>query len=111
MFSDVLYSSLPSVHTVKNLEDLPSLIRTAINTKVNNSDLNKYVNTILKNSFELNIHSIFNDMAKEFFYDGFTTDVYIPKLKLEQSLHEKKDLFDKWGSEILKKINEHKNHN
>ena len=111
VFSDVLYSSLPSVHTVKNLKDLPSLIRTAINTKVNNSDLNKYVNTILKNSFVLNIHSMFNGMVKEFFYDGFTSDVYIPKLKLEQSLHEKKDLLDKWGSEILKKINEHKNHN
>lgn len=111
VFSDVLYSSLPSVHTVKNLEDLPSLIRTAVNTKVNNSDLNKYVNTILKNSFELNIFSIYNDMMKEFFYDAFTTDVYIPKLKVEQYLYEKKDSLDKWGSEILKKINEHKNHN
>jgi len=96
---------------VKNLEDLPSLIRTVINTKVKNSDLNKYVETIFRNSLKIDLFLIYNPMMKKFFYDAFTTDAYIPKLKLEQYIYDKKDLLDKWGSELLRKINEHKNHN
>ena len=48
---------------------------------------------------------------KQFFFDGFTTDVYIPKDDLKKYLDSKKNLIDIWGSELIKKIEEHKQKN
>ena len=109
VFTDVLYSSLPSVFRVDNLEKLPEIINSAINTKVNNSDINNFIDKIIKNSFEFNVNDLMAPMLKEFFYDGFTSDVHVPKHKVEQFIDENKEQLDKWGSELLKKINQHKN--
>lgn len=105
IFSDVLFSDLPSVYRVKNIEELPLTIKSALSTKVQNSDLNKVVNHIFKNSFELDFFGIFAPMYKQFFYDGFTTDTYVEKSHLEDFLTTIKPLLKIWSDEYVKKIN------
>lgn len=108
VFTDVLYSSLSSVFRVDNLEKLPEIINSAINTKVKNSEISNFIDQIKKNSFEYAYNDLMSIMIKKFFYDGFTYDAYIPKHKVKQFIDENKEQLDKWGSELLKKINQHK---
>ncbi|MGY5146748.1 MAG: capsular polysaccharide export protein, LipB/KpsS family [Candidatus Nitrosopumilus sp. bin_7KS] len=108
VFGNVLFSDLPSVYQVKTLEDLPLIIKSALADKVKIYDLNEFVNAVFENSFELDFYGIMAPMMKQFFYDGFTTDVYIPNDNLKKYLDSKKDLIDIWGSELIKKIEEHK---
>jgi hypothetical protein len=111
VFGDVLFSELPSVHRVKTLEELPLIMKNALASKVKINDLNQFVNILFKNSFELDFYGIMAPMVKQFFYDGFTTDVYIPNDDLKKFLDSKKNLIDIWGSELIKKIEEHKKMN
>jgi hypothetical protein len=109
VFTDVLYSSLSSVFRVNNLEKLPEIINSAINTKVSNVELNNFVDKIIVNSFEFDFFNLMAPMLKEFFYDGFTSDVYIPKDKIEEFINKNKIQLNQWGMELLKKINQHEN--
>ena len=47
-----LYSKLKSVHVLKNIEDLPRVIRLQLTKKIDLDDLNSFVNLIDSNSFE-----------------------------------------------------------
>ena len=109
VFADVLYSDLSSVFRVSNLEKLPEIINSAINTKVNNIELSNFVDKAIANSFEFDFFNLMAPMIKEFFYDGFTTDVYVPKDKIEEFINKNKKQLNQWGMELLKKINQHEN--
>jgi len=109
VFGDVLFDSLPSVFRIRNLEELPKLIKTGLNTKVNLSDVNKFVNMIEKNSFEYDDHVFNANICDEFFYSGYLFDVDIPISKMELFLKNNKKTYDLLGLEHLKKIKQIKN--
>ena len=85
------------------------IINSAINTKVNNIELSNFVDKAIANSFEFDFFNLMAPMIKEFFYDGFTTDVYVPKDKIEEFINKNKKQLNQWGMELLKKINQHEN--
>ena len=109
VFGNVIFSSLTSVLRVQNLEDLPKLIKTGLNTKVNLSDVNKFVNIIEKNSFEYDDFDFIVKICDKFFYSGYLYDVNIPVSEMELFLEENKKIYNLLGSEHLKKINQIKN--
>jgi hypothetical protein len=109
VFGDVLFDSLPSVLRVQNLEDLPKLIKTGLNTKVNLSDVNKFVNMIEKNSFEYDDQGFISKICDRFFYSGYLYDVNIPVSEMTIFLEENKKIYNLLGNQHLKKIHQSKN--
>ena len=109
VFGDVLFDSLPSVLRVQNLEELPKLIKTGLNTKVNLSDVNKFVNMIEKNSFEYDDNDFILRIKDRFFYSGYLYDVNIPISEMVIFLEENKKIYNLLGNQHLKKIHQSKN--
>lgn len=103
-FAHSPYSILPSVNRVKNIEELPQIIRESIKTEVNIDDLNNYVNHIEKNSFLIDVTKIELGYARIFYHDGNLVDVEISKKQMNQFLDEFKSEFEVISNEHIKKI-------
>jgi len=108
VFVDTLYSNLPSVYRVKSLEELPQAIRTSLKKEVHASDLIKFVNCIIDNSFDYDYIKIERAMDDRFFNGGFYYDIELPESEFMSFLKENNSIFDLLSSEFIKKINEHK---
>ncbi len=93
---------LPSIHRVKNLEELPNAIRVALKTKVNLIDLNRFVGIIEKECFDYNTH-IFNNKSNPIFKTLFS-DVNISESEMKTFLNHNSKTFEVLASEHLKKI-------
>ena len=93
---------LPSIHRVKNLEELPDTIRSALKTKVNLIDLNRFVEIIEKECFDYNTH-IFNNESNPIFKTVFS-DVNISESEMKTFLNHNSKIFEVLASEYLKKI-------
>jgi hypothetical protein len=104
IFSETVYSIIPSVYTVKILEELPKIIKTALHTKINISDLDKYITLLDENSFEINLFKFLNDCNSIFYYNGFLIDSEVKEYKLKIFLQDQKDILNKLANEHFKKI-------
>lgn len=111
IFADVIYSILPSVYRVKNIEELPKIIRSALKTKVNISDVNKFVNYIHNNSIEFSLSKFTTDTDEHFYYGGFLVDLEITEEKMKSYLEKYQSKFEQLVSEHIKKLNYYKNTN
>ena len=109
VFGNVIFSSLPSVLRAQNLEELPKIIKTALNTKVNLSDLNKFVNMLEKNSFRYDDADLIAKICDRFFYSGYLFDINIPVSEMELFLEENREIYNLLGAQHLKKIHQIKN--
>ncbi len=106
VFADVIYSSLPSVHRLKSLEELPTAIRESLKKEVKLSDVNELINLLDRNSFEFNNTELSIKINNEFFYDGYLFDTKINKKNAEEFLKNNKNYFEILKTEYVKKINE-----
>ena len=104
IFADLDYSILPSVHKIKDIDELPYAIKTSLKKEVKSSDLSYYINLIEENSFELDFDSIDSDFDSNFHYGGFLADAEIPIEKMRLFLERHSADFDKIAAECLKKI-------
>lgn len=111
IFADVLYSILPSVHRLKTIEELPQIIRSTLKTKVDFSDVNKFVNFVHKNSIEFSLSRFFTETDNFFYYGGFLVDIDITEEKMKFYLEKYKSKFEQLVSEHIKKLNYYKNTN
>ena len=109
VFGKVIHSSLPSVFTVKNIEELPTIIRKALETKVEMKDVNKFVNTIVKNSFDYEESVLFVQLNDRLFYGGYLFDRDISVEEIKEFLDEHKEIFDVLGTKHLEKIRFYEN--
>lgn len=107
VFSDVLFDLLPSVYKIKNIMELPAVIRKSLNTKVEVSELNKFVDFIHNNSFEFNWSKLDMDISENFFFGGHLVDVEILVPKMESFLENHHIEFEKLVKEHMKKINQY----
>ena len=108
VFSDVSYHNIPSVFRVRNIEELPQIIRSALKKKIDVADLNKYVNLIDENSFEFSLTDIYNKIYQRFYYNKFFFDAEISLKDLKSFLEENRKEFEILVSEHIKKIQQHK---
>ena len=108
IFVYVDYSFLPSIYKIKTSDELPKVIKTSLKKEVNISDLTYYFNLVDSNSFEadlLNASAVFDDY---FHFGGFLVDVEIPLEKMKFYLEQHNSIFDNLATEIVKKIQKHK---
>lgn len=104
VFSNVGYLDLPSVSRVEKIEDLPKIIELSLQTKVDEFDLNNYVDFILQNSFPHDNIAWDVKMMRKLYYGGFLYDVEIPIETMLNVFQEDKTMFDKLADEYVKKI-------
>lgn len=104
IFSDLGYSILPSVFRVESLEDLPRLIKSALNHKVDPAYLDSYVDLLDKNSFDFDLFDFIMSYQNYFYFGGHLTDVDIQLQKMQQFINKYKSTFDALSQHYLKKI-------
>ena len=75
IFTDTPYSDLPFIKRIKNLEELPAVVRYCLETKFDFSYLANYIETLLENSIEIKFHQLYTAINLEFFYNGIIKDV------------------------------------
>ena len=111
IFGHTSYDSLPSVHKIKNLEDLPTIIRTCLNEKVNPSDVANLVKIIENISFDLDLIDMYNKISDSFHGGGFLISNSIKINFLDSFIEENKAAFEILTNEHIKKIKQHKSFN
>lgn len=104
IFSDLKYSILPSVQQITSQEDLPKAIRTSLTTKVDSSDLDKYLILLDKNSFDFDLPKFQIKLSNTFYYGGNLANVEIPQSKMEVFLNESQSEIETLVTEYIKKI-------
>ena len=107
VFGHTSYDSLPSVHKIEHLEDLPQLIRTCLGEKVNSSDVANLVKIIENVSFDFDIVDMYNKIADRFHTGGFLVSNKISMDFLDSFLEENKTTFEILAKEHVKKIKQH----
>ena len=103
-FADTIYSELPSVFRVKELEKLPLIIREALESKVSTQDVIDYISKIEANSFDLDQIELSLKMCRSFYYDGFLFDVKISESKMKKFLEENKNIFENLAEKFDEKL-------
>jgi hypothetical protein len=111
VFADVLYSSLPSVHRLTSLEELPNAIRESLKKEVKLSDVNEFMNLLDRNTFEYDHPELVIKINHEFYYDGYLFDTIINNEKAREFLQENHYYFEILATEHMKKIEELKQKN
>jgi len=102
IFSNTLFSGLPSVYKLKNIEELPFVIRTSLDRKVNPSDLQQFIEFINNNSFELDRHLWAIDIRVRFHQKK------IPESEMKAFMDEYDSQLEILASEYIKKIKKYK---
>jgi hypothetical protein len=108
IFVEMAFSVLPSVHTLKKIEELSQAIRSSLQKAVDPSDLNKYVNFIDENSFEIDWWGILVKIHQRLYHGGFLVDVEIPTQEVKSILDDFGSKFDQVALEHIKKIKQYK---
>ena len=108
LFSDQIYSKLPSVHRVKNLEELPQIIKTALQKQVNVSELSRLIEIIDKNSINFDLDGMGIDFAYRFGFKGPVMDAELPTDEVVSFIEDHKSDFQALADAHIKKINQYK---
>lgn len=104
IFTDLGYASLPSVHKLKSIEELPSAIRLSLQKNVDVAHLNQYVGLIETNSVDFDLINYFSAYHNHFYYGGYLLNVNIPVKKMKIFLDDQKEAFDYMAKEYVKKF-------
>tara|TARA_B100001079_G_C16142989_1_gene396438 strand:- start:194 stop:676 length:483 start_codon:yes stop_codon:yes gene_type:complete len=109
IFSETVYSILPSVFQVKDVRVLPNVIKKAIETRVDISDLDRYITLIDDNTFEFDLYQLQNNFTKMFYYNGTLIDTNIDEAEVEIFLKKNKNMLSFLAERYQEKIEESKN--
>ena len=108
IFGHTSYDSLSSVHKIDNLEELPKIIRTCLDEKVDPTSIANLVKIIEDVSFDFDIVAMYNKIVDRFHAGGFLVSNTIPMDVLDSFIEENKMAFELLANEHVKKIKEHK---
>jgi hypothetical protein len=104
IFTDVNFSNLSSVYRLQNWHDLPCIIDTALNTTVDLSELNQFVNYVESISFSFDVWELDLESDDLFSFGGFIAGPNISVEKMTQFLENNKLSFELLANEHIKKI-------
>jgi len=98
IFSETLYSSLPSVHKLQEVEELPSAIRTSLKKQVNPDHMKDFIDFIDKHTFQVDRHTAASEIRIRFHHKEIKENEMISFLK---DFNKELEIF---SSEYIKKI-------
>tara|TARA_B100000745_G_scaffold248367_1_gene170397 strand:+ start:264 stop:1799 length:1536 start_codon:yes stop_codon:yes gene_type:complete len=108
VFSDTIYSSLPSVYRLRNLEELSQVIKTSLKKEVILSDVSKFISLLDRNSFDYDFFGNHQKILDEFHGGGFLISDEISMSELKSFLEKNKESYETLTLEHIKKINQYK---
>jgi hypothetical protein len=108
VFAETVYSDLPSVFRVKNMEELPEIISKALKEKVNLKDVTKFVKFIEKNSFKFDDFGFTDEILERFHRGGFLINDKIDWKEFNSFLNEKRDSFNEMIQKHIVIMNNYK---
>tara|TARA_Y100000590_G_scaffold180877_1_gene206158 strand:+ start:4255 stop:5778 length:1524 start_codon:yes stop_codon:yes gene_type:complete len=111
VFGDVIYSYLPSVRKVENLEQLPSLIKESLNSKVDPHHLTQFLKMMNENVINFEFTEFFSEFNEIFLHSGGYLDSDIDENELLSFLKKKSSDLEYLAECHIKKIEQHKNYN
>jgi len=110
ILADTSFSSLSHIYRLKSIEDLPNAISISLDKKIkDSSELNSYVEIMIKNTFYFDYNKFIFDFANEFFFGFFLVDVCISEEKFRLFLDKNKQVIEQITLEHIKKIQQYKN--
>ena len=109
VFTDTIYSHLPHVSRIKNIEELPYAIEESLNKKINSESVKQLLNYFQEISFDVNIVDLQNELNNKFRQGSVSTRRNISLDELEKFFIERKDVYNEIALQHIEKINQHKN--
>jgi hypothetical protein len=103
-FVDLGYSLLPSVHTLKNLNEFPELIRKSLAEEIEPTSLDRYISLLEKNISKFDYADFMAKLADEFFYGNNLMDVEISETKMKSFLEKNYSMLQILADDHIKKI-------
>ncbi len=104
-FTDQLYCQIPNVTKINSWEELPKTIQDSLNKPpLAQSELNKYLDMIEKNSFEYNHIDLSAEFSYKFGFKGPVMDSELPEREISSFLEKHEDIFRKLASKYIEKI-------
>jgi hypothetical protein len=107
IFSNVGFNLPNSIHKILDIIELPKLIKKLLNSEVDLTDLNRYVNLMEKISFVFKFHEIDNGFKNYFQKRGYFVDNYILESKMKECITEYYKELEILANEYIKKIHIH----
>ena len=105
VFADTIYTILPSVHRIKEIEKLPELIRSCLLERVNASDLDRFLTILEEDTFDFDLRGFTTKIEEYFFHDGNLLDTTISESRMKKFLENNRALLEQLSLEHIKKIN------
>ena len=107
IFSNVGFNLPNSIHKILDIIELPKLIKKLLNSEVELTDLNRYVNLMEKISFVFKSHDVANGFKNYFQKGGYFVDNYILESKMKECITEYYKELEILADEYIKKIHIH----
>ena len=104
VFSDALYTLLPSVHRIKEIERLPELIRQCLEEQVDSRDLDKFLQILEKNTFDFDLRGLNTKIKNHFYYGGYLINTVITEKQMNSFLKNNEEHLKQLTEEHIKKI-------
>ena len=108
-FSNVSYSMINSVSTIDKIEDLPQQIKSMLKSNTMSSDLNNYIDLVERNSFEIDMSSLYLNFSKKFSKEYNPAKSSISEQQMSMFIKENNDSFQKLAQEHVNKIKNYHN--
>jgi hypothetical protein len=104
IFNKIDFSEISSIFTLESIEKLPLTIKTALNSKVNQKEVARFLKKIDDNSIEYNTIGLMYDFETRFPHPGFNQDPEYSEDEIVSYLEKYHDSFDKLAEEHIRKI-------
>ena len=104
VFGNVIYSLIPTIVKVKELEKLPDLIKQMLTTKIDLSYLNKFIDLIERNTANFDTFEFQTKFNEKFYFSGSLFDVELNEQEIRQFLDEIQEYFEELIDLHIKKI-------
>jgi hypothetical protein len=109
VFADTIYTLLPSVHRIREIENLHNVICTCLSEKVNSLDLDKFLVLLEEETFDFDLRGFNTKILTHFFNDGRLIDREIPENTMMKFLTDNEKELEKLSLEHIKKLDLNKN--
>lgn len=102
------FSVLPSIQKMESFEELPKLIRTGLDMKINADDLDKYLTILDENSFDFDLKGYEMEETNFFRHGGNFHDTTISNDKMKSFLDKNEKILNPLVEQYIKKIKQFK---
>jgi len=108
VFSDTIYTLLPSVYRIKELDQIPERMQKCLSEKVCEQDLDEFLNLLEEETFDFDLRGFYSKIHDYFFLGGTLHDREISEQQMSDFLKNENESLVTITSEYIKKLKSRK---